>query len=242
MIRCLNCGKDVQDTAKFCPACGAQVQPARSSKDVVGAFLFMGPVLRLISQGQFFRRVFSIALRVLAVVIALGGLVGWLVAWRLVFELPPAGILGGIIFQLLFVVAIYMVAHTLLIRATNIAELPDAEFTVIPIASIFLKLIGEVYACFVVVIAVGGGILTWFAGGYAQLLLQGVMPFVPSFGGETFVGGLLFMVGGALTAFFVLVSFYLLSELVVVMVDIASNTSVTRRIAEQYDKTKEPTT
>jgi hypothetical protein len=201
----------------------------------------MKSALQLISQGKFFRRVFAIALKVLAGVIALAGLLGWIAAWKLVFELPAAGILGGIVFQVLFVVAIYMVVHTLLIRARDITNLPEAEFTVIPIASIFIKLTGEIYACFGIVIAVGGGILIWFAGGYAQTILstsREIIPFLPSSSEGTFVDGLVFIAAGALIAFFVLVFFYLLSELVVVWVAIARNTEVTRRIAEQYDKTK----
>ena len=203
-------------------------------------YLFMRPALQLISQGKLFSRVFAIILRVLAILIAIAGLVGFVSGWRLASKLPAVGILGLIVFQLLFVVAIYMVVHTLFIRASEIAQLPEAEFTIIPIVSIFLRLIGEVYACFVSVIAVAGGIFIWFAGRNAWYLLKDIAPFIPfsGLGGTSFIGGIIFMVSGVLIAFFTLVFFYLLSELIVVLVDIAKNTKITRQITEQYDKTK----
>jgi len=203
-------------------------------------YLFMKSALGLISQGGFFSRVVAIGLRVIAVVVALAGLVIFVMAWKMVFQLPAAGVLGGIIYQLLFVVAIYMVVHTLIIRANDIARLQPAEFIVIPIASIFLKLMGEIYACLAGVFAVGAGILTWFAGEDSFYMLRNILPFIPflRFGGATFLGGLMVIVGGVLAAFFALMFFYLLSESIVVMVDLAKNTRITRQIAEQYDKAR----
>jgi hypothetical protein len=202
----------------------------------MGTYLFMKPVLQAISSGRFFHRGFAGALRVVAVIVALAGLAGWVAGWKLISKLEATQIVGGVIFQLLFLVAVYMVVHTLLIRARDIADLGESDFTVIPIASILLKLIGEIYACFNVAIAVGGGIFIWFAGSDARYILRDVAPLAPSFGGASFAGGVLFMVGGVLGAFVALVFFYLLSELVVAVVDIAKNVKVTRQIAERYDK------
>jgi hypothetical protein len=149
---------------------------------------------------------------------------------------------GIVIFQLLFVIALYMVVHTLFIRARDITGLPETEFYVIPIVSIALKLVGEIYACFVAVMSVAGGILIWLMGGYVFSPLQRSIPLVPRPGnGEGFVGGLLFMGGGLFAAFVVLVLCYFLAEVVRVMADSARNIKITRQIAEQYDKdTKKP--
>lgn len=252
---CPHCGGSHPAEARFCPVTGKSLlqdpsspQPTAPPSIVAYApteaasaiekFLFMKRALQLISQGKLFRRAFAIALQVLAVVSGLVGVVAWILTWKPVGELPPTGILGGIIFQMLFVVAIYMVVHTLLVRAKDIAQLPESEFTVIPIVAIFLKLIGEVIACYGVFIAVAGGILIWFAGPGAGSVLEGVAPFLPRFDDGSFVDGVLLMVVGVPGAFFTLVFFYLLSELEVVWVAIAKNTEVTRHIAEQYDKTK----
>jgi hypothetical protein len=60
----------------------------------------------------------------------------------------------------------------------------------------------------------------------------------PGFGGYSsdFLSGLMFIVGGWLMAFLVLVISYFLSETVVVLADIAKNTRITREVAEQYIK------
>ncbi len=199
----------------------------------------MKPLLQLISQGSFFRKVFSIFLKAIAVLVLLAGLVTFFKLWKVIFSLPAAGVLGGILFQLLFAAAIYMVVHILLIRAEDINKLGDSEFTIVPIIAIALKLFGELYASFVSLIAVGGGLLLWFAGYRAGFVLGEVLDFIPfsqyiaGYGGETFVSGLLFIISGLIVAFFTLVFFYLLSELTIVTIDIARNTKVIRETVEK---------
>jgi hypothetical protein len=187
-------------------------------------YFFMEAVLEKISQGQFFRKAFAVALQILAVVIVTAALVAWIIVWKSISGYSAEAIFGIIIFQLLFVIAVYMVVHILLIRAGNINALPDSEYTVIPIVSITLKLFGEIYASFVAVISVAGGILTWFIGSSALYMVKRSAPLVPSYGnGEGFWGGLVFMVGGLFSAFVGLVLFYFLAEAVVVLIDIAKN-------------------
>lgn len=199
-------------------------------------YLFMKSFLQLLSQGNFFRKAYAIVLRVLAVLVVIAALVGWIQVWKLVSGAATDAILGIIIFQFLFVIAIYMVVHAILIRAGDIAGLPESDFTVIPIVSISLKLIGEIYACFVAAVSVGGGIAMWLKSD-AFFMIRGSAPFIPIFGGgEGFFGGLLFIAGGLFAAFIALVFFYFLAEAVVVMVDIAKNTKITRQVAEKYNK------
>ena len=198
---------------------------------------FMETVIEKISQGQFFRKAFAVALQILAVVIVTAALVAWITIWKSISGYSAEAILGVIIFQFLFVIAIYMVVHILLIRAGNINALPDSYYTVIPIVSITLKLIGEAYASFVSVISVAGGILTWFIGSSAFYMVKKSAPLIPNYGsGEGFWGGLVFMAGGLFSAFVGLVLFYFLAESVIVLVDIARNINITRSIAEQDKK------
>ena len=125
----------------------------------------------------------------------------------------------------------------MLIRAGDIAGLPESDYTVIPIVSISLKLIGEIYACFVAAVSIGGGISMWLTKSDAFFMIKRSAPFILSFGGgEGFFAGLLFIIGGLFVAFVVLVFFYFLAELVVVLVDIAKNTKITRQVAEKYTK------
>lgn len=192
-------------------------------------YLFMKKVIDAISEGEFFRKAVAIFLRVLALVITISGLVAWVVIWKSISGDNVQTIAGVVIFQLLFIFAIYMVVHALLIRANDISALPDGDYTVIPIASVFLKLCGEVYAAFGAVISLAGGILIWFIGGNAFYFIRKVSIFKHGYGaGSDFLGGLAFIVGGWLVAFFVLVVFYFLSEAVVVMADIARNTKKAR--------------
>lgn len=188
-------------------------------------YFFMKPVLQFISEGKFFRKTVAIALRVLAIAIAFASMVGWIVNWKLVFSFPVSGIIGGIVFQLLLVVAVYMVVHVMLIRSNNIERLPEAEYTVIPIVSLCLKLVGEMYASFLAVTAVAGGLYIWIAGRDAGSDLLGIVAtFIPAFGDLTFLGGVRFMLKGATMSFITLLFSYFLSEAVIVMVDIARNT------------------
>ena len=202
-------------------------------------YLFMKPVLQLISQGGFFRKVSSIFLKIIATAVLLSGLVMFFKLWKVIFELPASAMIGGFIFQLFFIVAVYMVLHTLLIRAFDIDVLPDSEFTVIPIISISLKLIGEIYASFLSVIAVGGGILLWFAGYRGGLILEGItgsLPWISNiqvFDQENFLGGLMFILSGLIMAFFFLIFFYLLSELTIILVNIAKST---KKVSDVFEK------
>ncbi len=201
------------------------------------SYLFMESVLQLIAQGSFFRKAFARVLQALAVVVSIAGLVMWMSVWRFAARAPIVVLLGIVIFQLLFVVALYMVAHTLFIRARDITALPDTELFVIPIAAIALKLVGEIYASFVAVMSVAGGILIWLMRGYAFSVVKMAAPFVPRLGnGEGFLGGLLFMGGGLFAAFVVLVVSYFLAEAVVLIAESAQNLKITRQIAEQHDK------
>lgn len=202
---------------------------APRSAGSVGDYFFMRSVLERISSGRFFKTAFSIVLKVLAALFALGGIVLWVRAWGLISELGLAGIVGGLFFQLVVLVVIYMVVHTMFIRAGNIASLPESGYAVIPISSIFFKMLGELYACINIPIAIAGGVFIWFAGDAVIFLLRDAIPFTPGFGGAGFLGGLLFMVGGVISSIFVLMFFYLISEVVHLGVDIAQNTGMTSR-------------
>jgi hypothetical protein len=200
-------------------------------------YLFMEAVLEKISQGHFFRKAYGVALQILTALVAIAALIAWITVWKSISDFSAEAIVGVIIFQLLFVIAVYMVIHILLIRAENIKALPDSDYTVIPIVSITLKLIGEIYASFVTVISVAGGILSWFIGSGAFYMVKRPGLLIPSYGsGEGFWGGLVFMAGGLFSAVIGLVLFYFLAEAVSVLFDIANNIKITREIADQYKK------
>jgi hypothetical protein len=186
-------------------------------------YLFMSPLLNLIARHQFFNRAIAISLRAAAVLIVLVSLVSLFQASKIIFNLPATGILGGILFQLFYIAAIYAVAHAFIIRADDIKNLPGSEFNTITLLSVLLQLIGEAYAAFVSLIAVGGGFFIWFTAKGMDKLLSPVPKFLPNFGDASFLGGIQFMIGGIFVAIVALVLSYFLSEVMVLLARVAKN-------------------
>jgi hypothetical protein len=186
---------------------------------------FMKPFIENFTKKNVFAKIFSIILKVLAVITIIAAFVTWVLLWKFVFEIPAAGIAGGVIFQLFFIVGIYMAVHAIFIRAQQISDFKPEEYTVVPVLTIFIKLLGEIYASLTAAIAVGGGILIWFAGGYGLEMLGEVPQFIPQYGGgTTFLGGVIFLIGGLVAAFFTLIAFYFAAEFINIVTDIALNT------------------
>lgn len=117
----------------------------------------------------------------------------------------------------------------------------------IPIVSLLLKMLGEIYACISLTVGVGGGIAALFGGylgyqitrfipgfGLPQSLLQEILPR----GGGGFLSVILFAAGGAIAALLWLFLFYMASEMLVAVVDIARNTRALRRVAERFTPTE----
>ncbi len=207
----------------------------------------MKPVIQALSRGSVFRGVTAISLYVLAVVIGILGLVEWIRVWRVgikIEDVPPISFLGLVVFQVLDAAVAYAVVHTILIRARNVLELPEGEFTIIPISSLLTRLTGEIIAVYIVVVAVGGGILIWFFGERMADVVPSTAPLVALLERlevvPLFIGGLLLMVLGLLLAYGSLAFFYWMAESELVLVAIAQNTEVTRRVAERYEQAELP--
>lgn len=168
-------------------------------------YLFMRTVLDWLAQPRRFNRLLAFTLRTLAALIVPFSLVAFFKAGKVIFDLPASGILGGIFFQLSFVVAIYCVVHGLFIRARDIDALPGGDYNMFALAAILVRAAGEAFAAFIGLIAVGGGIFVWFTGKSVGAILSPPPKFLPLFGDTTFMGGIEFMVGGVLSAILVLV-------------------------------------
>ena len=185
---------------------------------------FMQPVRDFISTGKFFRTGFGWILRVLAVALLFGGFYLFIESWKAVEYLKFWGIIGLIIAQGFFVVAVWIISQIVFNRANVIMELPDAHFTIIPIFSIVVKMIGEIYAAVTLMLSVVGTIMIWFSGGGMRGLYYQFREFAPFLqSGYGFWGGLLSLGIGIVSAFVLLFVFYLLAELIVVTFDIANN-------------------
>ncbi len=180
---------------------------------------FMRRVLDLLGQPGFLNRIAAITLRTIAGLVILLSLVVIFNGGKVIFSLPASGILGGILFQVCFILAIYSVVHILIIRASQIDHIKAAEFSTFPLVALLVKAFGEMFSAFTTLVAIGGGIYVWFTGKNVATILNPMHKFIPSFGDTTFVGGIQFMVGGVLVALGTLVVCYMASEAIGVLAE-----------------------
>jgi hypothetical protein len=178
-------------------------------------YFFMRPLLNLLGQPVFFCRLVATALRAAAALIVLLSLTIFFKAGKLTFELPAERAVGGVLFEVFFIVAVYAVVHTLLLRARDVEEAKPSESYALATLSLLMRLLGEMYCAFVGLVAIGGGLFVWFTNRSLQSVLG---PFLqalfPGFGADSsFVGGIQFMAIGVFVGVAVLVASYAASQL-----------------------------
>jgi hypothetical protein len=186
---------------------------------------FFRPVLQALDKGHVIRTAVVLALRILGVLTVLAGIYLLVEILRISFRFEQTqGTIGGLVFAIIFVAAVAALFQTFFYRAESIRDLGESPFTVIPIFSILLRLLGEVYATLGVAVGVGGCLLIWFSGISPFRLMPGIGDLFPAVGGGgTFLDGLMFLVWLAVLSLVAVVGFYFLAESVVVVVDIARN-------------------
>jgi hypothetical protein len=194
----------------------------KAMENKLGKYLFMGPLLQLLQKGEFFARMVGVMLQVLAALVVLGSLATIFKAGKVMFDLHPSGIMGGIMYQLFYILAVYAVAHTLLIRAQDITNLKDEEFYALPIAAYLTRLIGEIYAAFVALTAIGGGIFVWFTGQPVGKIMSPVPFMFPVPKNPDFMGGIELIISGILLATASIIVTYLLAELLTALSRVTS--------------------
>ncbi len=201
--------------------------------------LFVGPLLALLARGDFFVRALAMALRVLAALTVLFSLTTFFHAGRLLFELPVHAILGGVFFEIFLVLAVYASVHVLLIRARHVESLGEGDHAALRAAPLIFRLGGELYAVFVGLMAIGGGIFVWFTGMSQNKIinsfLRALFPTVRD--NPTFMSGMEFMLSGLLMSVAVLVTTYLLADMIEIWSRRAGETAQTtngQRAADTY--------
>jgi len=175
-------------------------------------YLFITPILRWLSEPANFNRIMAITFRAVAVLMIPLGLITFFKAGKTVFDLPASEILGGILFEMLYVVAIYGMVHVLYLRASDIDRLPAGKYNMFPLSALVIRAIGESYAAYLIGVSAGGAMYIWFTAKSIRSILDPLPTLVPMFGGPNFIGGIQFLAGGVLTAIAVLGLCYLLAE------------------------------
>ena len=213
-------------------------------------FGILDPFFHALSDGKIIRQTIAWVLRILAVIMALIGLFGFIVIIVLSFRTSnsttdivgdPAtntagsisiNIIIGSILLALFVLAWgYLTAGILAFRARSVKELGDSQFTVLSILSLLFRLNGELAFITYSLLGVGGCLFIWItnASPLSQLGVLGeTLPFAGR-GGAGFLGGLEMAVFFLLIAFSLIIFFYALAEYIAVQVEIALNTRGLRR-------------
>ncbi len=187
---------------------------------------FVAPAfLRLLAQGRLFRTLFTWLLRLQAALVVLLGVLASIELWRGTSGLSTSGVLGLLVFQLALAGALYFAAHLSWIRAGDVARMPDGQTSVIPLATLLVRLWGEIYGTVLAALSVGGAVLLWLAGTGAGRGFLGALQ-LGSFdvAGEAFPAGLRLLGVGLALAAFGLLGAYLLAELIQLLVSIEANT------------------
>ncbi|MCD6579347.1 hypothetical protein J7L48_07705 [bacterium] len=177
--------------------------------------MFIKVVLDNLSKEDFFKKTAALFIRILTALLLINALVSWIKLWKVVFDLSASALIGGIVFQLLFIIGMYMITHIMIIRTENILKLKTEKYYLFPLGATIIKMIGEIWASFLVFMGISGGILIWFAGNQSGRVIRNV-PMINLLGkvglkGD-FLGGLTFMVQLIITGCIVIFISYLLSE------------------------------
>ncbi len=178
-------------------------------------YLFMRPLLQRLGDARFCYRALAVALRVAAALTVLFSLVTFFSAGKLLFELPAHAILGGVLFELFFVLAVYAAVHAALLRAAEIEQLEPHEYFALPLGAKLVQLLGEAYAGFVSFVAIGGGLFVWFTNlSLTKVLNPLIRALFPGLREDTsFLGGIEFVAAGLLAGLGVLIASYVVSQL-----------------------------
>jgi hypothetical protein len=197
-------------------------------------FKFLDPFFHALSDGKIIRLTVAWVLRILAILTALVGVLGFIFIVGLAFKASEmgmgtrsAGLMIGSVLLALFALAWgYLSAGVLVFRANSVKELGDSHFTVLSIVSLLFRLNGELMFVLYSVLGVGGCLFFWLTD-FSPLNELGMLgeeiPFA-SHAGTGFLGGVEFAVIFLLIAFAGIVFSYALAELSVVLVEIALNT------------------
>ena len=189
-------------------------------------YFFMTALLNRLGQPEFFCRVFAVTLRVAAALIVLLSLAIVFKVGKITFELDHNRVLGGILFEVFFVLGVYATVHTILIRARDIEMVSGIESYSISVLTLVLRLLGEAYCVFVGLLSIGGGLFVWFTNqSLGNVLGPLVRALFPTVGDDSFMGGIEFMASGVLIGLGALVLSYAAAQALGLLVRPARNGS-----------------
>lgn len=184
-------------------------------------YLFAPQVLERLADRAFFRILGGRVLTVSAVIVALYAIIVFFLGWKELFELSSEAMIGGIIYQLLFGFASYLVVHAILLRARDVRALDESLPPAVAVSAIVARLAGETYAFASSLLGIGGAVFVWFAGRGADRLLKRAdfaLPFLKA-APASFEAGAALIIKGVLGGALALLLGFLLAELLAARAD-----------------------
>lgn len=209
-------------TGDTCPRCGGRFVTAASAPApgshgaALPALVFAPTLLRLLDGETFLGRVSAVLLRALAALAAVGGVYAWIRSWADLEGAAGADAFALVLFQLVSLALLYTVAHVTWLRADDAAAVPEQGFVAIPIAAVWIRLAGELYAATCAFVGVGAAVAVLVGGrsaGRAALgAFEDLFPFLPDLGSNQLIAAVVLLVAFAVAGFVALVGAYALGE------------------------------
>ncbi|HEY1756830.1 MAG TPA: DUF4339 domain-containing protein [Bryobacteraceae bacterium] len=209
----------------------AATKPRAAASD---SYFFYYRVLRALGDGRVIRAcvVWGLKIATFAVI-----LIGLLSAGGILFASQAGGaraLPGTLVLSVALLATSLCVAQVCWYRAGSVAALADADYTVIPIASILFRTGGECGATGFCGIGAGMCLFLWLSPGGLEGMDLRSLPLPIALPGMTgFVGGIVVLLYTSLLAFVSLISGYLAAEWIAVLVDIAESIHKIRKVAEK---------
>ena len=187
------------------------------------------PILRALCDGKTIRKLATLIFQALAVAFLLIGVYFVVSMIRGMSGAPTEGIIAGILAIVLLSAMCVAIAQIFWLRAGNVRDLQETPYTLLPIASIFMRAGGEAYAASYATIGLLGCLFQWIAKANPW---EGAAPsFIPVMTDTNpFLAGLLFLVRCFLGSGIGLLIGYFLAEIILFLVDMLVHT---RMIAGQ---------
>ena len=198
-------------------------------------FNYIFPFLKNLNNGTILRKILATIIRISAFALVCFVVCISIYAFieAIKMELTVGMFLGLVFILLLLVLFSFIAMQIQLYHANEIVNLPNSPFTITPVISIYFRMFGEIYALLIIIVGIILFFLTLFSasGAMGFLPFSGLLPtdIIREFrfgnwsGENIFLASITILLAAFFSALFVLMSSYLISELLVVITDIAIN-------------------
>jgi hypothetical protein len=183
------------------------------------------PILRALGEGKTIRKIATLIMQAFAVAFLLIGVYLVVTMIRGMSGAATDGIIAGILAMILLLAMCLAIAQIFWLRAGNMRDLQETPYTLLPIASLFMRAGGEASAAAYATLGLLGCLFQWIAKANPW---EGAAPsFIPAMtDANPFLAGLLFLVRCSLGSGIAVLIGYFLAELVLFLVDMLVHTRI----------------